>query len=132
MKHASAHIDHTYSTKPEIKHTLHSLREAIRLCGTCKESCQQALFNMDEEEKHMGNLHVRGMVDCIEMCSLASDFMTRGSLSYSVVCGVCADICSTCAKACQQMGGDSMLRCAEICWQCADTCRELSKTPELS
>jgi hypothetical protein len=67
------------------------------------------------------------MIDCIEMCQTAADFMTRGSELHQSVCLVCADICEACAASCKGVGGKEMDACAEACLRCAQTCREMGK-----
>ena len=67
------------------------------------------------------------MMDCIEICQTAADFMTRGSDLHAAVCAACADVCDACAESCEMMDDDEMNACAKACRACADSCREMSK-----
>ena len=69
--------------------------------------------------------HVKAMVDCIQYCQVAADFMTRESSFSEKACKLCADICDACAKACEKIGDEAMERCAEACRACAEACRNM-------
>jgi hypothetical protein len=108
------------------------LQECIRLCWDCRHICQKTLFKhcLPIGGVHMDEPYVKAAIDCIQICQVAADFMTRESAYHMLVCAVCADICTACAKACEQIGDETMMKCAEACRACARSCREMGKMRE--
>lgn len=106
------------------------LQKCIQLCWQCRNICQDTLFNhiLPRGGSHIDAGHIRLMTDCIEICQTAADFMVRNSPLHMVTCGACADVCDSCAKACERMGKEhaAIQACAEICRTCADSCRKMS------
>ena len=111
-------------------HPQHDSRmdDCIRQCWECRDVCQDMLYVhcLPMGGKHAAAEHVRLMVDCIQACLTAADFMRRGSRLHASVCSACADICEACADSCDRIGGEDMKRCAETCRACAKSCRETS------
>ncbi|MFY9288691.1 MAG: four-helix bundle copper-binding protein [Alphaproteobacteria bacterium] len=103
------------------------IQECIKNCWQCRTECQETLFNhcLKEGGKHVEAEHVKLMMDCIQICQVSADFMTRGSKLHESVCAACADICEACAKSCDAIGGEKMKQCAEACRRCAKTCRDM-------
>ena len=98
-------------------------------CRDCFTTCQETLFNycLPKGGKHSEAEHVKLMIDCIQICQTASDFMARGSKLHASVCNSCAEICEACAKSCENIGGEEMKKCAEVCRKCAESCRKMCK-----
>lgn len=101
----------------------------IRLCLECHDVCQDTLYDhcLEMGGKHVEKEHVKLMVDCIEACQAAANFMKRGSMLHASECEACAEICDACAESCERVGGKEMVRCAEACRRCAVACREMVK-----
>lgn len=113
--------------KPMHHHTDPKLHHCIELCWSCRDTCQSLLFNHCLDHGHTRPEHVRLMMDCIQICQAAADFMNRNSPLHAHVCKACAEICEACAVSCEAMGGDmEMARCAAVCRRCAQSCREMS------
>ncbi|MDE3060799.1 MAG: four-helix bundle copper-binding protein [Pseudomonadota bacterium] len=108
------------------------LQECVRLCWECRHLCQETLFQhcLPTGGAHAGEYHVRIMVDCIQICQAAADFMTRNSPLHTSVCAACADVCEACARSCDDIGDEVMQRCAEACRACAQSCREMGRKRE--
>lgn len=106
-----------------------TMQECIESAQACRAACQEVLYNhcLDMGGRHIEELHVKLMVDCIEACQLAADFMARNSELHMASCALCAQICDACANSCEQLGGIEMERCASLCRECADNCREMSE-----
>jgi len=104
-----------------------NLHECIRLCWECRHTCQETLYThcLHMGGKHTEPAHVKQMVDCIQICQTAADFMTRQSPLHASICAACADICEACAASCGKIGGEAMERCAELCRRCAESCRSM-------
>lgn len=103
------------------------LQDCITRCWECRTVCQHTLFEhcLKLGGKHAEADHVRLMVDCMQACQTAADFMTRGSPLHTAMCAACADVCERCADSCEAIGGEHMMRCADACRKCAASCREM-------
>ena len=105
------------------------MQECIDECWKCRTHCQETLFNycLEEGGKHVESRHIKLMTDCIQICQIAADFMTRNSELHIAVCKACAEICEACAKSCEDVDDEKMKECAKVCLACAETCREMAK-----
>lgn len=105
--------------------------ECIRQCWDCRHICQTTLYThcLVIGGVHMEEVHVKAMIDCIDICQLAADVMTRRSGLVPSICQLCAEACEICAKSCERIGDESMLACAKACQACAKSCREHSRMP---
>jgi hypothetical protein len=104
-------------------------KACVELCWECRTECQETLYNhcLPMGGKHVEAEHVKLMIDCIQACQTAADFMVRGSKLHASECAACADVCEACAKSCEKVGGEEMKKCAEICRRCAQSCRDMSQ-----
>jgi hypothetical protein len=109
-----------------------NLQECTTTCWQCRDTCQNVLFNhcLKMGGKHVAETHVKIMIDCMEVCQTAADFMRRNSMMYPEICVACAAVCDACADSCQRIGGSEMERCADICRRSAVSCREMSREME--
>jgi hypothetical protein len=100
----------------------------IRLLRECADHCRKTLFDycIEKGGEHSDRRHVEEMIDCIEACKLAADFMVRGSEQHPLACGLCANICTTCAESCEALDDPVMKECAGICRRCAKACEEMA------
>ncbi|OYW14166.1 MAG: hypothetical protein B7X02_00660 [Rhodospirillales bacterium 12-54-5] len=85
---------------------------SIQSCWDARNTCQDTLFS-----------HVKLMLDCIAMCQVTADCMTRHSEMFDVMSDVCSKVCQATAESCERIGGAEMMRCAEACLQCSNNCR---------
>lgn len=111
-----------------MNHAQH-LEECIRQCIECRDECQRTLFNycLDMGGPHVDQTHVKLMMDCIQICGTAADFMQRKSNNHAVVCQACAEICTDCANSCDRIGDKTMEHCAELCRECAKHCGKMGE-----
>ena len=101
-------------------------KECITLCWEARTRCLETLTQhcLKKGGMHVDENHVKIMLDCIDICQAAADFMERGSTMHKTICAACAEICDACARSCEEMAGDErMLECAKACRRCADLCR---------
>lgn len=104
------------------------MQECIEVCTECLSECQKTLSHcLEMGGKHVGAEHIKLMLDCIQACQTAADFMRRDSRFHTSECRTCAEICEACADSCEEIGGEEMKNCAEVCRRCAESCREMSK-----
>ena len=65
--------------------------------------------------------------DCADICSLAVQFMARGSKYAEKLCALCAEICKACGDECAKSKLEHCQRCAEACHKFADECNKMGK-----
>ncbi len=106
-----------------------AIRECILHCREASEECQETLVDicLPKGGKYVKADHVKLMVDCIQICQMAADFMTRNSEYHAAICTACAEICNACADSCEALGED-MLPCVEACRLCARTCSNMGES----
>lgn len=106
-----------------------NMKECIDMCWSCRDTCQKTLFThcLPMGGAHVEEEHVKIMLECIDICQIAADFMTRQSPHHGLTCGVCAEICTACADSCDRLDSEHMKECAEICRRCAEHCEETSE-----
>ena len=102
-------------------HLTDEMRSCIEDCRRCETLCLSELGHC----LHAGGAHTEPghfmlMLDCIEICGTAAEFMARASGNHPAVCRICAEICRACAASCEQVG--DMDECVEACRQCAVSC----------
>ena len=104
------------------------MKECKELCWSCRTECQQTLVHhcLEMGGEHVAKEHVKLMLDCIQICQTAADFMDRESELHAYTCETCARICEACAESCERIDSEEMRKCADTCRQCAESCRDMS------
>ena len=104
------------------------IQDCINTCWECRTHCQKTLFHhcLEKGEEHVSSDHVKLMTDCLAMCQIAADFMTRESTNIGTVCAACADVCHACADSCEAIDDKEMQHCASMCRDCAEKCDDMS------
>lgn len=105
------------------------MQACIDACRACEQECASAVTHcLGLGGRHATVEHITLMLDCARICATASDFMVWGSRQSGHICAVCADSCTSCAKACEQFSDDATLvRCAQACRKCTDACLEMAQ-----
>jgi hypothetical protein len=96
-----------------------NLRKLSDCHGTCLSMALTHCLEMGGE--HARPQHLRLMLDCADICALARDAILRKSQFHTSILTLCADICETCAKACEALG--QMDDCVAACRACMTACR---------
>jgi hypothetical protein len=101
------------------------IQECLFACWDCRHECQKIFFThcLEMGKSHLTKDHVKAMTDCIQICQITADFLTRESVHYNKVTEACATVCEECAASCKKIGDETMLHCAKMCMECADKCR---------
>lgn len=121
---------------PETVTTQPSFENCIKLCWTARDTCQTTMSQhcLPKGGEHAAGRHIEMMIDCIQICQVAADYMTRSSPMHAAITSACAVICDTTADSCETFTVDKeMLHCAEVCRACAHACRTTGQdtTPPL-
>ncbi len=100
----------------------------LALLRECADTCRATLFEhcLLEGGAHVAPDHIQSMMDCIEICRTAVDFMTRGSSQHGIICASCAEICLQCAESCERLSDAVMQHCAAVCHDCAEACQRMA------
>ncbi len=97
-------------------------------CKSCYTMCEEKLdYFLKKGGKHADPARVQLMRDCIAICKTNEDFKTRGSANAALIAKACADICTKCAKSCEELGDDSLKDCIAMCKKCSDSCKTMGK-----
>lgn len=106
--------------------SMNEIDHCSELCAACARTCVATLYRhcLTVGGRHVAAPHVQLMTDCSEICTVAANFMIRGSTRHSQICAVCADICQACADDCANL--EDMDDCVSACRLCADACRAMA------
>ncbi len=109
-----------------LSHINEDLKSCIEICGSCRDICLNMATThcLELGGKHVEPGHLRLMLDCVDICATAVNFMLRNSPRHKLTCGVCAEVCKACADDCERIG--NMETCAEACRRCAEHCRKMA------
>lgn len=98
-------------------------------CSDCQRECNSCATHcvMQLKEGHADHAETLATCqDCADVCSAASQIVSRGGPFANLICKACADACSKCAVACNQFPDDEhMMKCANECIECEKVCREM-------
>ncbi len=110
-------------------HTNENMSKCVQLCRDCHAMCTQTITHcLKLGGRHATPDHIRLLVDCAQMCATSADYMLRESPFHDQLCRLCSDLCTLCAKDCEQVaGGDQMVKqCIEMCRRCAESCDRMA------
>ena len=110
------------------KNTNTDMKICIQNCLECARACEHVIQHcLKKGGLHSNPDHIRLLQDCADICRTSAQFMTRKSNFHHDTCGICAEICQACAKDCESMADDEMMKiCGEICLRCAESCKKMS------
>lgn len=123
--HDHAH-DHSHDHEHDQAHE--ELQECIEECLNCYAGCTITAQHCLVSGGRLAEVNlVSVLLDCAEVCTLAANFMLRGSPYHTITCGACAEVCRACAEGCRTVEGDEQLaHCAEMCDACAESCERMA------
>lgn len=117
-------------TKQERRNVMPSKQyeSCIEACNECVTACEQcAVSCLHEQDIKMMVRCIELDRDCADICSLAAQFMSRGSTYAAKLCALCADICQACGDECAKHKAEHCQQCAKACHKCAEECRNMAK-----
>lgn len=102
-------------------------QSCIDACMKCMQACEQCLTSCLKEPDVQARINCINMLrDCVDICALSSQWMSRGSMQAKQMCQLCATICDACATECAGYQDQHCKACADFCRKCADECRKMS------
>jgi hypothetical protein len=104
-------------------------QRAIDECESCRDICLRAVAHcLDRRGRLSEAALVTTLLDCVDTCTTAANFMLRDSESHGRACELCAEMCDACAERCERFPDDDTLRrCGKKCRRCAASCREMAR-----
>lgn len=115
---------------PGAQHKNPAMEQCIRNCDDCHHVCLETIsYCLQQGGKHAEAKHIQLLLDCTQICHTSADYMLRSSTMHNRTCAVCAEVCTECARSCEQMGDDAQMKaCADMCCRCSDFCRQMAKS----
>ena len=105
------------------------LKKCAEACSACQRECDSCGSHCAMKLKEGSAKHAETLAtcqDCADICSAASQIVSRGGPFAELICNVCADACAKCASACDKFRDDKHMReCAAECRRCEKACREM-------
>ena len=105
------------------------MQECIDECLHCHATCLATIRHcLEMGGRHAEVKHISLMADCAQICQTSADLMLRDSRYVSRACGLCADVCRTCAEDCERIDrNDEMMKeCAQACRRCSEACQGMA------
>ena len=106
---------------PPNESCIEACNECVTACENCASSCLH-----EQDIKSMARC-IELDRDCADICSLAAQFMSRGSTYAAKLCALFAEIFQACGDECAKCKMEHCQQCAKACRKCADECRKLKK-----
>ena len=102
------------------------MKACMDACHECHITCLHMAMNhcLEAGGRHAEPQHMKLMLDCAQICSVAIDFMARKPEHHRHICRECAEICRACASSCE--GLDGMEDCVAACRKCAEACDKMA------
>ncbi len=101
------------------KELLDVLDNCVQVCNNCT-----AKDLMEPDLSEMVKC-IQLDLDCSDICTMVSHFVSRGSEFSSDLLGQCAIVCDTCAGECEKHPDmPHCVECAVACRRCAEECRK--------
>ena len=106
---------------PKVRRCIDATSECYTICAETIDYCLDGARAMTEPE------HVRGLIDCCEVCQTTQNTLLRASDLGLMMAAVCLEACETLADSLRAIDGDQQLEaCAEVCDRTAESCRQLA------
>jgi hypothetical protein len=109
--------------------TRHSqYQRGIELLYTCADACDScASVCLAGEDMTKTARCVRLDIECANLCRTTASLLSSDSAFARRLCGLCADVCDTCAIECaRHREMEHCVRCADTCKACATECRRIA------
>jgi hypothetical protein len=102
------------------------MHDCIEICLRCHQECLETLqYCIQAGGEHADPHHLKLLQTCMEICNTSARFMMLQSPYHQILCEVSAQICTACAKSCEDLHDDALTDCAKICMACADACQSM-------
>ena len=102
-------------------------QDCVDACLRCAAMCQRCVTAcLDEEDVNAMAGCIRQDLECAALCSLSAQLMGMGSAFARELCSMCAKACEDCATICGQHEAQHCKDCAEACRICAAECLKMA------
>ncbi len=101
-------------------------QSCIDTCNKCAQECYECYEAcLNEPDLNARRSCVKILIECANMCEMASGLMSINSRFAKDHCKMCATVCDTCTTLCNMFKDDHCQKCADICSICANECRSM-------
>jgi hypothetical protein len=98
-------------------------QEIVDACNDCADACERcASACLKEDDPGSMAACIALDMDCAPICRLTASYLARDSEFTSVLCQLCAQVCTRCAEECGRHLADHCQACARACQRCAEVC----------
>lgn len=104
----------------EFETTIAACYDCAAACDHCATACLQ-----EPDPKSMARCIALDL-DCADICRLAAAYMARGSEFAKEICTFCAKVCEECGAECAKHQVDHCQACAAACRRCVEECRRMA------
>lgn len=100
--------------------------ELVQMLRRCAEACNRCIGGcLQEDDINPMRECIRLDMDCAAICTLAAEYLERGSDFSTQLLHQCSVICNSCGSECEQHHRmEHCQRCAQACYACANACEE--------
>ncbi|MGY3716943.1 four-helix bundle copper-binding protein [Sutcliffiella cohnii] len=110
-----------------IDSSVQQFQTCIDACNKCMQACEECLTScLKEADVQARTLCINILRDCADICSMAAQWMSCGSMYAKQFCQLCVTICDACATECVKFQDAHCQECANFCRQCAEECRKMA------
>lgn len=104
-------------------------QDCIDACSKCAQICEECFrLCLDAQDVKSREHCILDLMDCADICAVASCSMARRSRHLKQILTTCANICDECATQCDKFSSEHNRMCADACRKCADECRKIIAT----
>ena len=98
----------------------HEYRKCIDACLQCAAVCNHcASACLTEDNVQMMARCIQLDMECAALCYTAAQLMSLGSEKAKEICSLCAKACNDCADECEKHEHEHCKECADACRFCA-------------
>lgn len=99
------------------------MHDCTEICLRTHQECMETFqYCLQHGGEHADPHHLKLMQTSIEITYTAARFMMLQSPYHQIMCEVCAKTCLDCAKSCEEMRDDTLMRCAQLLHECSESC----------
>ena len=96
-------------------------------CSSCEQTCEKATAYLKGKAASTASTAAqKSLADCADLCKVSHNLMQRESALHPATCKICAEACTSCAKACEALKDPKLKECIQECKTCADSCSKMA------
>lgn len=98
--------------------------QLVKTINHCKVTCDKMIpYLLQLRDVHTRTTQIRLLMDCADICDLASRMLSQNSYVSKEVISLCAYICELCGRECAKFQDTMSQHCSQTCLNCARDCQ---------